>query len=423
LLAALILVSGAAAAKQRSEQASVAAYDDVLEFSDWSTPVELGRPVNTAAEESAPSLSDDGRSLYFNRNPNLPEDNDEDIYVSQRGGPHEEWGDPAPVVAINTPAFHERNATLSRDGRLLFFSSSRPGGFGGLDLYVSQRVNRRDDQGWSTPVNLGPTVNSTAADVGPAYVEDEAGSTVLYFTSNRPAPAGFGAADIYVSRRRADGSFGSAVLVPELSSPSGDARPAIRTDGLELLLHSNRSGAPSSCPVDTPTPSGGQDLWVSTRATAAATWSCPVNLGPEINSASNDLQAALSDDGEVLLFSSNRPGGSGSDDIWMSKRDKLEARGRGFTDRQVNRGPRACGVNRAVVNSLDARLQAIQSALGAANAGDKATACDKPEAFVNEVQAPDRVGGSSPDCPSASTLPSRRCSRSIGRFGCCGLVC
>ena len=47
-----------------------------------------------------------------------------------------------------------------------------------------------------------------------------------------------------------------------------------------------------------------------------------MNLGPVLNSASNDLQAALSDDAETLLFSSNRPDGHGSDDIWMSKREK-----------------------------------------------------------------------------------------------------
>jgi peptidoglycan-associated lipoprotein len=225
-------------------------------------------------------------------------------------------------LTVNTPTFNERNATLSRDGLLLFFSSDRPGGFGGLDLYVSRRVDRNDDQGWSTPVNLGPNVNSAAADVGPDYVEDEAGSTVLYFTSNRPAPAGFGGADIYKSTLGADGSFGAAVLVPEPSSPSGDARPAIRTDGLELVLHSNRPGPPLACPADSPAPSGGQDLWVSTRATFAEPWSCPVNLGPVLNTASNDLQAALSDDAEVLFFSSNRPGGFGSDDLWSSTRDK-----------------------------------------------------------------------------------------------------
>jgi hypothetical protein len=47
-----------------------------------------------------------------------------------------------------------------------------------------------------------------------------------------------------------------------------------------------------------------------------------VNLGAVVNSAANDLQAALSDDAEVLFFSSNRPGGFGSDDLWMSKREK-----------------------------------------------------------------------------------------------------
>ena len=157
---------------------------------------------------------------------------------------------------------------------------------------MSRRTDRTNDQGWSTPVNLGPTVNSPQGDVGPAYVEDEAGSTVLYFTSTRPAPVGFGAADIYVSRLGADGSFGPPALVPELSSPSGDAGPAIRADGLELVLHSNRP-RPPSCAPDSPNPSGGQDLWVSTRSSVTDPWACPVNLGPVLNSSLNDLQAGL----------------------------------------------------------------------------------------------------------------------------------
>jgi hypothetical protein len=184
-----------------SLQAPAAAEQDFRRFTEWPAAVNLGPPVNTAAEESAPAISDDGLSLYFNRNPNLPDDRDEDLYVSRRSRPAEPpreptsaWGDPIPLLTVNTPSFNERNATLSRDGLLLFFSSDRPGGFGGLDLYVSRRVDRNDNQGWSTPVNLGPSINSAAADVGPDYVEDEAGSTVLYFTSNRPAPAGFGAA-------------------------------------------------------------------------------------------------------------------------------------------------------------------------------------------------------------------------------------
>jgi Tol biopolymer transport system component len=311
--------------------AAPAAAQQVPGFAAWPAPVNLGPPLNTAAEESAPAISDDGLSLYFNRNPNLSGDNDEDLYVSHRSKPAQPprrptspWGVPI-LLTINTPA-NERNATLSRDGLLLFFSSDRPGGFGGLDIYVSRRANRNDDQGWLAPVNLGPNVNSAGGDVGPDYVEDEAGSTVLYFTSNnRPgAPAGFGLADIYKSTLGADGSFGAALLVRELSSPSGDARPAIRADGLELVLHSNRPAPPLSCPADSPAPSGGQDLWVSTRATVTEAWSCPVNLGSVVNSASNDLQAAFSDDAETLWFSSNRPPplGLGSDDLWTSRREK-----------------------------------------------------------------------------------------------------
>ena len=168
----------------------------------------LGPPLtqlNTAAEESAPAISDDGLSLYFNRN----DDGDEDLYVSHSSRPAgpprtptSAWGDPIPLLTVNTLTSNERNATLSRDGLVFFFSSDRPGGFGLLDLYVSRRQDRDDDQGWSAPVNLGPNVNSAGADVDPDYVEDEAGSTVLYFTSNRPAPAGFGAADIQEHTRR-----------------------------------------------------------------------------------------------------------------------------------------------------------------------------------------------------------------------------
>ena len=63
---------------------------------------------------------------------------------------------------------------------------------------------------------------------------------------------------------------------------------------------------------------------MSTRATVTEAWSCPVNLGSVVNSASNDLQAAFSDDAETLWFSSNRPPplGFGSDDLWTSKREK-----------------------------------------------------------------------------------------------------
>ena len=117
-----------------SAQAPAAAQQDLQGFTEWAAPVNLGPPVNTAAEESAPAISDDGLSLYFNRNPNLPDDKDEDLYVSRRSRPGEPprtpgpWREPSPLVTVNTPAFNERNATLSRDGgaRSLHFATGRP---------------------------------------------------------------------------------------------------------------------------------------------------------------------------------------------------------------------------------------------------------------------------------------------------------
>jgi Tol biopolymer transport system component len=276
-------------------------------FSDWSAPVSLGSPVNTSDEDSAPTVSADERSLYINRNVG----GQEDLFVSQRRNPHQPWGEAMPIAGLNTTDFHERNATLSRDGSLLFFSSNRePGGSGGLDLYVSHRVrkNKHTVDAWGPPTNLGALVNSASDDVGPGYFEDGRGNDFLYFTSNRPG--GPGLFDLYLSVRGHDGTFGAPVVVSELSSAANDARPAVRADGLEIVFQSNR--APTA---------GLADLWVSTRSSLSQPWGAPVSL-TSVNTALQDRQAALSNDGETLYFASTRPSG-GPDDIWTSTRVRL----------------------------------------------------------------------------------------------------
>jgi hypothetical protein len=258
-------------------------------FSGWSAPTNVGPPVNTPLAEQAPGLSKDGRTLYFACLACPGGFGGTDIWVSHRSSVDDEWGLPQNLgPAINTSA-NEAGPSLSLDGRRLYFNSNRPGGFGGNDLYVARRRNKRDDLGWRPAENLGATVNTPANDAGPHPFENEkTGRITLYFASDRA-----GTNDIYASVRQRNGVFGPPLLVAELSSPFTDQGIAIRGDGLEAVLASDRPGT-----------LGMLDLWVSTRASTRHPWSTPVNLGAPINSAFIDAGPELSYDGTALYFHS-----------------------------------------------------------------------------------------------------------------------
>ena len=281
-------------------------------YSDWSPPVNLGAAINSASNDQDAAISKNGLSLYFasNRPGGF---GGFDMYVSQRESVDDPWGSPVNLGATVNTAFDEGNAAFSRDEHLMFFQSRRTGGFGGIDIWVSQREHTHDDFDWQPAVNLGAGVNSSSDDNGPSYFEnDEGGSPQLYFGSARPG--GLGAADIYLSEQLPDGTFGLATLVTELSSPFGENRPSIRHDGLEVIFQSLRVGSLGS---------GTTDLWVATRESTLDAWSTPVNLGNTINTSFQEQQAYLSSDNRTLLFSSNRPGGFGGLDLYMSTRTKL----------------------------------------------------------------------------------------------------
>jgi WD40-like Beta Propeller Repeat len=292
---------------------------DPPRFSDWSAPVNLGPPVNTPFIEQAASISRDGLSLYFHCG-NCPTSiGGADIYVSQRPSRDDPWGPPQNLgPAINTTA-NEQAPRLSRDGHQLFFSSDRAGGFGGHDIYVSRRDDKRDDFAWQAPVNLGSGVNGPDDDQTPDPFEDHGTHTsILFFGSG---PIGSGATDIYSSALQPDGSYGPRAPVAELNSTSVDRQPAIRHDGLEIFFASDRPGT-----------LGAIDLWVATRASTSDPWSTPVNLGPVVNSTQVDARPALSFDGTTLYFQSTRPGAVGCTsptgpcvfDLWVTTRTRLE---------------------------------------------------------------------------------------------------
>jgi Tol biopolymer transport system component len=282
-----------------------------MRFSDWSSPVNVGAPVSSVSIDQGPFVSRDGLTLYLvsNRPGGF---GGQDIYVSHRASVDDSWLTPQNLGANINSSSNDASPTLSTDGhRLYFHSNDRDGGFGGTDLYVSRRRDKRDDSGWQTPENLGPQINTPGNERGlTLFEDDETGTTNVYFDSSRPG--GLGGVDIYVSTLDPDGLFGPAVLVSELSSSANDLLPGIRRDGLEIFLDSDR-----------PDPAGlrQRDIWVATRASTSDAWSSPVNL-TVINSAFGEQRAALSFDGKNLYVASSRPGGLGDNDIYVSTRTK-----------------------------------------------------------------------------------------------------
>jgi hypothetical protein len=278
-------------------------------FSDWSEPVNLGPSINTEFDEFHMAISQNELSLFFagDRPGTL---GGYDLWVAGRPSRDDDWG-PARNLGpkLNTP-LNEAGPLLSPDEHWLLFCSNGHGGFGMTDIFASFRKDTSDNFGWEEPINLGEGVNSEFGDCDPTlFIDTETGVVTLYFASTRP---GLGDWDIYQSTLGSDGTFGPAVLVPELSSPQRDAHPTIRCDGLEIFLASNRPGT-----------LGMIDLWVSTRTTTHDAWSTPVNLGSTINTPDNERAPYLSADGQTLFFTSDRPGGFGGNDFYMTTRTRL----------------------------------------------------------------------------------------------------
>jgi Tol biopolymer transport system component len=173
---------------------------DSLDDLAWRRGVNLGCVINSTANDADVSLFDDPAtgttSLYFASN-RARGVGDFDIYLSTRAKGESAFEPPSLVRELSGRGRDTRTA-IRRDGLELILSSdtaARVGGIGGQDLWVSTRPNTRAP--WSPPINLGATVNSAEFDGAPSLSVD--GST-LYFHSSRPG--GFGGSDIYVTTRR-----------------------------------------------------------------------------------------------------------------------------------------------------------------------------------------------------------------------------
>lgn len=269
-------------------------------FGQWSAPVSAEQgshpDLNTAYNDGCPILSPDGLSLYLasNRPGGL---GGLDIWVAHRRNTHLGWGPPVNLGAPVNSAADEFCPTPVR-GKRLFFVSRRdePNG----DIYVTTMRQKK----WQQPINLGPNINSPDQEWSPSLFTDDHGREVLYFSSTRPG--GPGGQDIYYSV-----NYAKAQLAPgALNTPYDDARPNVRRDGREIVFDSTRPGT-----------FGGPDLWTATRPSTSDPWPDASHLD-KLSSPEADTRASLSWDGTLLVFGSARAGGEGQADIYVSSRQR-----------------------------------------------------------------------------------------------------
>jgi len=235
-----------------------------------------------------------------------------DGWVSRRASLNDPWSVPVHLGPPLSSAGNDAGYSFSPDAHWVFFHSSRAGGYGATDIYVSHRQNVDDDFNWEPAENLGPLVNTSVNEAGPFYLPQSIeGRGNLYFVrGDTPASV-----HIYtIALDRDWHAIGPATPVSELNVMMPgilDAQPRMARDGKELYFFSNRGGG-----------LGLEDLYTSTRQSVHESWSPPVNMGSPINTAFRDAEPAISLDGSTLLFGSNRPGSFGERDIYISTRSR-----------------------------------------------------------------------------------------------------
>ena len=172
-------------------------YCRLQEDGTWGKAMRMPAPVNTDKEEGSGCLSQDGRMLYFTACGRADGAGRCDLYVSYRKG--NGWSRPQNLgPAINTGS-REMHPCLSIDGQTLYFASDRKGGQGGLDIWQSTLV----EGVWSTPVNLGPDINTPGEEKYPFISFD---NRKLFFSSD--GHIGMGDRDLYVAERIDDSTWG-----------------------------------------------------------------------------------------------------------------------------------------------------------------------------------------------------------------------
>ncbi len=165
--------------------------------SGWTKAINAGEPLNTKSNEGAQTLSSNGNYMYFTACERSGGLGSCDIYFSAYANGH--WSIPYNLGSpVNTKSW-ESTPSISSDGNFLIFSSNRPGGSGGKDLWFSIMSKKGK---WSDPVNMGKNINTDGDEMSPFIHFD--GRTLYFASDGRPGMGGF---DIYLTRMSNDSSW------------------------------------------------------------------------------------------------------------------------------------------------------------------------------------------------------------------------
>ena len=236
----------------------------------WQPAKKLQAPVNSGLQEDIVSATSDGETLllYFNNEKGF-----DDIFVTHKE--KKQFTRPEILsLTVNSPQFEEA-AALSPDGNWIFFSSDRPGGFGGLDIYFSRRLPNGE---WSNAKNAGPSVNTEYDDSYPYLAPD--GTTFYFSSQGHNSMGGF---DLFRSTWSPEEQF---FAIPEnlsfpINTPDDNKTISVTKSGRYAYIADFRAGS-----------SGDLDIYKVTFKDVPAPY-CPVR-GIVANTDSATLMSELS---------------------------------------------------------------------------------------------------------------------------------
>lgn len=256
---------------------------DIRQFSNMGDVTNIGRNINTPADEYFPYLTNDRELIFYTRRKD--KFNDENLFYAEKL--NQKWEIGKSVGLEFNSNNNEGMSTILRNGRRLFFTAcERPSVKGTCDIWTAELNGHKISK-------IESIVGETNSDYWESQASISCDGDRIYFASNRPG--GQGGSDIWTSYLTEDGQWSEPEnLGAEINTAQDEEAPFISNDSKTLFFSS--TGHPGL---------GEQDMFISKKG-ASGKWQRPVNLGAPINSSYRELGFYLSSNGTTGYFASDR---------------------------------------------------------------------------------------------------------------------